>query len=270
MPKQMWRFIRKEFTMSKECYTEGWSMPYAHYHDDYEIYILEEGQRTIFIEDRAYETSSRDAAFFRPNVPHWSKGEGGFCGICIHFSARYLDQYLTPSAKEQLLKCFASPVVCLSEEAFAIIRRYADTFVEGTEDNFVILITLLHLFGQQRNLLAPCPLTPLPDARPKADQILSYVAENYADIHDIAALADCFQVSEGYIYRIFKKRVDRTPKQYINELRIQHACHCLKRSDETIRAIAAECGFDCYEYFVRVFKEQQKCTPSEYRKRANS
>ena len=266
MPEQRKRFIHKEFTISQESYGNGWNMPYAHYHDDYEVYILESGSRTISIGDCEYVTASHDAALLPPNVPHRSKGDSGFTGICIHFSQQYLNNHLTLQAKQLLLKCFASPVIHLSDTAFSIIKKYADNFIESTPDNFVILIVLLHLFNQQQSMENPSPAFPVAANCTKAQQILSYVKENYTSIKNIAELSAVFSVSECYVFKIFQREYHRTPKQYINELRIHNACHRLKNSDSTITAIAADCGFDCYEYFIRVFKQHKKCTPSEYRR----
>lgn len=268
MPEQRKRFIHKDFTMSQESTANGWNMPYAHYHDDYEIYILENGSRTITIRDCEYVTISHDAALFPPNVPHRSRGDSGFSGICIHFSEQYLNQHLTSQAKQLLLKCFAFPVIHLSDQAFTIIKNFAENFIESTPDNFVTLIDLLHLLNQQQDMKKASPTLPVTDNRTKAQQILSYVEENYATIKNIAALSAIFNVSECYIFKIFQKQYHQTPKQYINELRIRNACHHLKNSDSTIASIAANCGFDCYEYFIRVFKQQKKCTPSEYRRSA--
>lgn len=57
-----------------------------------------------------------------------------------------------------------------------------------------------------------------------------------------------------------------TPKQYINKLRINNACHRLKYEKKSIKSIALDCGFDSYEHFINVFKKAVGCTPSEYKK----
>ena len=46
-------FMTKDFAISKESHSEGWTMPYMHYHDSYEIYILESGSRIVTIGGRA-------------------------------------------------------------------------------------------------------------------------------------------------------------------------------------------------------------------------
>ena len=55
-----------------------------------------------------------------------------------------------------------------------------------------------------------------------------------------------------------------TPKQYINSLRLRHICHRIIHSDKSIKAIAQDSGFECYEYFVRVFKKEMGITLNHY------
>lgn len=266
------RFINTEFTMSLESYDKGWNMPYTHYHNDYEIYILESGVRSVKIADKEYVTAACDAALFTSNIPHKSSGISGFSGICIHFSERYLSKHLTAVSRQFLLKCFESPVIHLSQEAFDTIKQYALQFSVSRPENFVILTHILSLLTKERDNYSAQSITttsePDKETPTKARKIFSYVEENYASIRNLAELSKTFTVSDSYIYKIYQKKYNRTPKQYINELRINNACHRLQNTDATIARIAAECGYDCYEYFIRVFKSIKKCTPSEFRKSA--
>lgn len=263
-------FINREFTISYESYEQGWTMPYTHYHNDYEIYILESGVRIVTLTDIEYTTASYDAILFDRNLPHTSRGTLPFSGICIHFSDLYLTNHLTPFSQTLLLKCFKTPLIHLSPEAFLIIKQYADNFTIFKEDNFVILIHILYLLNIHSE--NPLPLTEkklslnTKRTMTKAEQIFDYVEAKYTHIKSIDELANAFEVTESYIFKLYKKHYHQTPKQYINKLRINHACHRLKNTDETVRSIAAECGYDSYEYFMRVFKNSKNCTPLAYRR----
>lgn len=283
------RFINKEFTISQEKYETGWNMPYRHFHNDYEIYILESGVRTVSLDECEYETKAQDASLFLPNHPHGSKGECAFSGICIHFSKGYLATHLTTFAQKILLACFETPIISLSAEQFEMIKKYADEFVLSAPDNFVILSSILKLLNDaatvnkencehhqvkndfQTNFEFKSDVTFKSASKSKkkntkAYQILEYTKTNYTNIHSIHEIAEAFDVSKDYIFKIFKRNYNQTPKEYINELRINHGCYRLTNSENTVTNISEECGYKSKAYFIRLFKEKKGITPSEYRK----
>lgn len=60
--------------------------------------------------------------------------------------------------------------------------------------------------------------------------------------------------------------------QYVNSLRIEHACSLLRRNDGKVSAkeIAQKSGFGNYRTFLNVFKEYKGCNPSEYMQKVKS
>lgn len=261
------KFIQGSLEISQESIEHGWTMPYAHYHEDYEIYILKDGERTVMINDVEYLASAHSATLFSKNAVHRSWGDTPFSGICIHFSERYLKQYLTPLAMSQLLRCFEQPIITLSDEAFSAIQKMADEFVLHAPENFLHLATLLQLLctcADSAKSVLPIQQD-LSQTLSKAESIIAYVNENYITIKDLAELSERFNVSQSYIFRVFKQHFHRTPKHYINQLRIQTVCLRLQYSTRTIRSISSDCGFESYEYFHRIFKNLVGCTPNEYR-----
>lgn len=54
--------------------------------------------------------------------------------------------------------------------------------------------------------------------------------------------------------------------QFINNLRVQHACKLLETTNYPAYRIASECGFTDASYFNRVFYTQMEMTPKEYKR----
>ena len=73
-------------------------------------------------------------------------------------------------------------------------------------------------------------------------------------------------MNEKYLCRFFKDYTSRTPIDYINNLRIEAACHELTSGDMTITEAAIECGFNDISYFSKMFKKYKGITPREYSK----
>jgi AraC-like DNA-binding protein len=64
----------------------------------------------------------------------------------------------------------------------------------------------------------------------------------------------------------FKENYRVTFVEYLNSVRIGHACRLLSDNEKNIVEIAYSCGFNTLANFNRQFKKFKNMTPSEYRK----
>ncbi|HYF48201.1 MAG TPA: AraC family transcriptional regulator [Planctomycetota bacterium] len=76
--------------------------------------------------------------------------------------------------------------------------------------------------------------------------------------------------SAQHLNRVFRRTLGVTPLQYLQQARMEHAAKLLAGGDLTIKAIAAQSGFDDPYYFSRVFHEHFGVSPTEYRNTAGS
>lgn len=97
---------------------------------------------------------------------------------------------------------------------------------------------------------------------------LRYIYENYCspDITNARLAQEC-RISEVYFRRLFLRRFNSTPKQFIIDLRIQRAKQLLCEGNSKIWAIAESCGFASSYHFCRLFKQHTGLTPGEYREK---
>jgi len=83
-------------------------------------------------------------------------------------------------------------------------------------------------------------------------------------IDELAAEA---AVSPFHFLRVFEQVVGATPGQYMLRMRLRRAAVRLRRSDDTIAAIALDCGFEDLSTFNRQFRRATGLTPGAYRTR---
>lgn len=260
-------FINDNFRISQEQFDTGWTMPYAHYHNAYEIYILKTGSRVVNIDGEESQVNAHEVTLFNSNSMHKSRGDVPFSGICIHFSKWYLEFFFTETAINELMKCFSKQIVPLNDADFKTVCDIADNFSYEADFNYIRLALILDILNKSVENKNP-PDTVQADKKAfAADNIIRYIDENYAYIKTIDELSQRFGVSDGYVHKIFRERFDTTPKHYINKLRIRHVCHCMQYTERPAKQLAAEAGFDCYAHFLRVFKAETGLTPKEYRAR---
>ncbi len=95
-------------------------------------------------------------------------------------------------------------------------------------------------------------------------------AIRYMNVHLASAisrwkLAEAVNVSEDYLTRVFRKELGMSPWDYLTRLRVHAASLLLRGGSDSVRIIAAKCGFQDQAYFCRVFKKVTGCSPSVFR-----
>ena len=93
-----------------------------------------------------------------------------------------------------------------------------------------------------------------------------YIEEYYTEDLTLQKVADEVGISSSYLSTLFTQELDCGFIDYLNKIRIEHACDYLKQHYFKAYEIAYKVGFRDEKYFSRVFKKQTGMTPSEYRK----
>lgn len=97
-------------------------------------------------------------------------------------------------------------------------------------------------------------------------QAKEYVEEHYYENLMLSDVAQKVGISAGYLSTLFQKQVAKGFVDYLNEVRIEHACTYLRQNYLKTYEIAYRVGFKDEKYFSRVFKKIRGQSPSEYRK----
>ncbi len=108
-------------------------------------------------------------------------------------------------------------------------------------------------------------------ATPKSDvsderiiRVLHYIRRNLDKPIKISTLADISSLSDDHFIRLFKKEMNRTPIDYINQKKIEKAQLMLIVEHVSIKDIAYGLSFENISYFNRLFKKTVGCTPGQY------
>ncbi|MBQ9802351.1 MAG: AraC family transcriptional regulator [Clostridia bacterium] len=102
---------------------------------------------------------------------------------------------------------------------------------------------------------------------PQLQRALFYINKNYKQKITIEALCAHCDVSPQHLIRLFHKHLGTTPIQFINRNKIFHAIEMLRATDLSVKEISYELGFDNPNYFSRLFKKEEKMSPSDTRYR---
>lgn len=93
-----------------------------------------------------------------------------------------------------------------------------------------------------------------------------YVIEHYYENLTLAEIAGKVGVSAGYLSTLFQKQMGKGFVDFLNEIRVKHACTYLQQNYLKTYEIAYKVGFRDEKYFSKVFKKVIGQSPSEFRK----
>ena len=93
-----------------------------------------------------------------------------------------------------------------------------------------------------------------------------YFNEHYNEQINIEEYAESRNMSVSWFQRNFKQIVNCSPMQYLLTIRMNNAASLLESTDYSMAEISTIVGYDNPLYFSRLFKKQNRVSPSEYRK----
>lgn len=96
--------------------------------------------------------------------------------------------------------------------------------------------------------------------------VLKYISAHSHEELRISTLAQMCHVSETHFRRMFEKVTNASPVEYINMVRIQHACTLLAETTDSIEEIRERVGFATASTFNRNFRRMVKMSPGQWRR----
>lgn len=100
---------------------------------------------------------------------------------------------------------------------------------------------------------------------PKLSQVIQKMEGNIEDPMSPADLADEVGMSTRQLERLFRRYLNRSPKRYYMELRLQKARNLLMQTDMSVINVALACGFASPSHFSKCYRSHYNTTP--YRER---
>ena len=94
---------------------------------------------------------------------------------------------------------------------------------------------------------------------------IDYIRKHYMNPINVTELAEIAHLSLSALERRFKKYLSKTPKQFINTIRLENAQHLLLESNLPIATIASAVGFADASYFTRQFVKHVGHLPTVFR-----
>lgn len=237
-----------------------------HVHDVVEIVCVTQGEVAMTVGGDALDVAPGDIAVVFPNVSHSFE--------YVSPDADGLAMIFVPDAISEFTHAFrcqtaADPLLKGDVKAPMLDRVIAMIKEELPKDD-ALRLGYLHLFLSY--LFTCIRLKPVdkPMFSGASLQVLQYISEHFTEPLSLESTARALGISRIHLSHIFSQQLRINFRQYINTLRITHACTLLRKPEYSVSQVSYLCGYGNPRTFHRAFQLQCRMTPGEYRDKMTS
>lgn len=246
----------------------------AHTHPFHEIFYLSSGECKSFIDHNIYRFGKGDLVIVPGGCLHKTiyTGKGIHERIVISFRYETITWLEAQLGAEYLKDCMSPGVISVPEKRREYVISLLDKLMFENETPDILspafirtglvelLLFIIRCRKYEENVIKEIDV----DNR-VIQEAATYIYEHYSEQLLLDSVAEKFGLSKSFLSKKFKKETGFGFKEYIINLRIQHACRLLLETDRSITDIAFECGFNDSNYFGDAFRKVKGISPRAYR-----
>lgn len=265
-------FNIRKFTNPETCKSPHW-----HFHPEYEIVFISNGEGKRHIGNHISHYENGDLIFLGPNLPHF-----GFCDqfmeehteIVVQMKEDFLgkDFFNAPEMTviQQLFERAKQGIVFKEEVKQIVGKQLMEMPQMDSFDRLLSLLKVLKILAQtdQYHLLNASGLILEVQSQDhfRINTIYQHVEANFKQEISLDEMAKKVNMTVPAFCRYFKKLTGKTFTHFVNEFRIAHACNLLAKGTLPISEVCYESGFNNFSHFNKQFRLITRNSPSKYRK----
>ena len=244
--------ISVEHTKILNFWTHCPNKPKSHY----QLFFICEGSMKGMLNNQTFTVSKNNLLYVPANTNYRSKSISSvFEYICIYF-------YMEP------VKSISLPTVFVPKESERYLNYFKTAEKSWRTKNFgYILQNKAILYDIFRILITEyAELYFTSRGYDSIKESIYYLEKHYCE-NDITVkqLAQISNITVNHFINLFKECYSVTPKQFINQLRMERAYELLKFSNKSIDEISKQLGYSEASYFSKAFKNITGKSPLSFR-----
>lgn len=267
--------ISKDFVIDHRIRHVNANVPLTHSHQYNEIYFLQSGKCTAYIEDKEYSLEDGSVLFIPAFLEHTFiyPHTQDVRRTVIYISTKQLKWYFDDNFNAEIDELFNNRHIRLTRKSFSNLSNIFEKIQleKYSIDNMSEPLTKAYFFELIIYLIRCHRYTD--SVNQKTDlsnitigEIMKYIKDNYNKELTLTETAAKFGISESGLTKKIKTFTNMTFKEYLTKTRIEAAKSMLISSEKTITEIAYQCGYNSSNFFGDVFKKNVGISPSSYRK----
>lgn len=265
------------------CIEHNW-----HFHKELELIYFIKSTGTRYVGNSIGNFGPGELYLIGSNVPHLFRNDREYYAdqvedeavnlVVIKFEPQFLGTGfldLTEAKKLQLLFQNAERGLKFSKAAAYLVHNHILGLVGNQGLSSIIgLLKILDILSVSENYTALCSEvitnSNSKNEKDRMARVISYLTNNFDQKIELEKVASIAYMTPNAFCRYFKKRTHKSFTQYLNEIRLRHACKLLIEGDLQISTVCYQSGFNTLTNFNRQFKALMNLTPSEYAEKYNN
>lgn len=261
------------------------NMRVKHFHNQYEIFYLIEGERQFIFNNRIYLVKSGSLILVDENVIHMTKAnstsEFGHDRIILYIEKEKMKEIDKKFPHLNLVQFFHNHYGVFNltpQQQTAFINLYIRLSKEFDSKNkhykamieMEVVMYFIQFMRENPALAAEDFSIDQSSKYQHVYNVTDYISQNYTKQLTLDNLSAQFFISKYYLCRTFKDMTGYSINEYVNIHRIRHAKKLLEETDYSISEISHQLGYKSVTYFEKVFKTYMTMSPLKYRKTLNT
>jgi len=201
--------------------------------------------------DMEFTANKNDVLFIPANFDYTITANKSEDVLVVHFYLENSDitepEAFTPTNPDVFERLFT--------EIVNVWRTKATGYKYKAYSIFYKILREMEIQKEQKELLV----------NPKKLQLaIDFIHENFNNPQTtIEAVARHIGTSSVYLRKLFRSSLEKSPLQYLNDIRIEHAVSLLKTGYYSIQDVATLAGFNDAKYFSSIYKKRTGHPPSK-------
>ncbi len=245
-----------------------------HCHREYELTLISKGSGRRFVGDNISDFYPGDFILTGPGLPHTWYGEHGGEAIVIQFKENFLGNEFFTIPEMKPIKQFLNKASRGLEFEKTVGKIIEKKMKRLESSNFarriILLLEILETLASAKEYTVlsskPFSITMEGAKEERIDKVCNFIHNHYLEPITLDQISEIPAMSAQSFCRFFKQATGKVFSDYVNELRISHACMLLIESEKSISEVCFESGFNNLSNFNRHFARLKKMPPRQYRK----
>ncbi len=252
-----------------------------HQHPELQIMLIEEGEGTLIAGDYVGRFKAGDLFVIGSGLPHVFRNDKHYYSAAsklkahafsIYFNESYLGDFFWKLPElERAHKFMMKAVRGFRVEGYEkeiISSMIRSLKREKNLKRVISFLSILNQLSESKNLTALCISSwnekVQEDEGKRMNEILTFTFKECHRKIYIEEVAEVAHLSSEAFCRYFKFRTRKTYTNFLNEVRVSHACKLLISNQHSVQDICFQTGFSNLSNFNRIFKKVTGKTPSQY------